>query len=109
MPRLHKFSNGASKAALMHLAENLYAETRETGVTVQLANPGFIRTRLTDKNGFDMAFIMSPGEAAARIATHMRGNRFRLDFPRPFSWVFTAGRFLPSGIFYRVTGGPERT
>lgn len=96
---------GASKAALMHLAENLDAEFRGTGVAVQLANPGFIRTRLTDKNDFDMPFIMSPEDAATRILRHMRGSRFRCDFPRPFSWLFTLGRFLPKGLFHAIFRG----
>jgi short-subunit dehydrogenase len=93
---------GASKAALMHLAENLFADTRGTGVSVQLANPGFIRTRLTEKNIFGMPQIMTPDEAAVRIIRHMRGRRFWVDFPRPFSWLFSIGRLMPHRLFYAL-------
>ncbi|MGC1487536.1 MAG: short-chain dehydrogenase, partial [Albidovulum sp.] len=83
---------------------NLHAETRNTGVVVQLANPGFIRTRLTDKNAFAMPMIMSPEQAASRVMKHMQSANFRCDFPRPFSWLFKVGRFLPSWVFYRMIG-----
>lgn len=93
---------GASKAALMHLAEDIYADTRGTGVDVQLANPGFIRTRLTDKNDFNMPSIMTPDDAAHRVMRLMQGNRFSADFPRPFAWLFSMGRFLPIRLFARL-------
>ncbi|MDH5797856.1 MAG: SDR family NAD(P)-dependent oxidoreductase [Paracoccaceae bacterium] len=96
---------GASKAALMHLAETILADTRGTGVSVQVANPGFIRTRLTDKNAFKMPMIMTPEEAAQQVLKHMRGARFRIDFPKPFAWLFTKGKFLPERIFYAIMGG----
>lgn len=96
---------GASKAALMHLAECLRGETLGTGVTVQLANPGFIRTRLTAKNTFHMPSLMTPEAAASQVLRLMRGGRFRRDFPRPFAWLFTLGRFLPERLFYRLFRG----
>lgn len=49
---------GASKAGLMHLAENLALDLRGTGILVQRVNPGFIATRLTAKNDFRMPQIM---------------------------------------------------
>lgn len=86
---------GASKAALMHLAENMRADLDGTGVAVQRVNPGFIRTRLTAKNDFPMPQIMEPEDAAARVLAAIRSGRFSTSFPRPFSWLFTLGRFLP--------------
>jgi len=40
---------GASKAAMMHLAENIKADLYKTPIKIQLINHGFIRTRLTEK------------------------------------------------------------
>ena len=91
---------GASKAALMHLAENLYADLRNTSIRVQLINPGFIATRLTAKNQFRMPMILTPGEAAKRTLAAMKSRRFETNFPAPFSWVFTIGRLLPKRLFW---------
>ncbi|MFN5996266.1 MAG: SDR family NAD(P)-dependent oxidoreductase [Paracoccaceae bacterium] len=92
----------ASKAGTMVLAESLYADLRKSGIAVQLANPGFIRTRLTAKNDFSMPFIMEP-EAAARIMfRHMQSDRFKISFPTLFSWVFRGGQFLPDWLYYRM-------
>jgi short-subunit dehydrogenase len=79
----------------MHLAENLYVDLKNTGVEVQIINPGFIATRLTDKNTFKMPQIMTPEAAAKHVIKAMKRGRFRTDFPRPFAWVFPLMRFLP--------------
>lgn len=93
---------GASKAGLMHLAENLHADLRQTGVRVQLVNPGYIRTRLTAKNRFAMPFILSPEAAAQHVLRAMQGRRFQTSFPRPFSWLFLLSRLLPEALYYRL-------
>ncbi|GAB4445342.1 MAG: SDR family NAD(P)-dependent oxidoreductase [Rhodocyclaceae bacterium] len=95
---------GASKAALLSLAETMRADLRGTGVRVQIANPGFIRTRLTAKNAFAMPQMMEPEEAAARVVALMRSGRFRADFPVPFAWLFLLGRVLPLALLHRVVG-----
>jgi NADP-dependent 3-hydroxy acid dehydrogenase YdfG len=93
---------GASKAAVMALAESMHCDLRATGVQVQLVNPGFIRTRLTEQNDFAMPFIMEP-EAAARVMfAHMNTGRFSCSFPRVFSWVFRGAQFLPDWLYYRL-------
>lgn len=92
----------ASKAGTMVLAESLYADLRKTGVTVQLANPGFIRTRLTAKNDFTMPFIMDPDAAAEIMFRHMAQGGFKISFPTVFSWLFRGGNFLPDWLYYRI-------
>ena len=92
----------ASKAGTMSLAESMYADLRKTGVAVQLANPGFIRTRLTDKNDFNMPFIMEPDQAAAEMMAHMRSDRFKKSFPAVFSWLFRLSQFMPDWMYYRL-------
>lgn len=92
----------ASKAGVMALAESLHADLHRTGVKVQLANPGFIRTRLTDKNDFSMPFLMEPEDAARHILTHMRSNRFARSFPTPFGWIFRLSRLLPEWAYLRI-------
>jgi short-subunit dehydrogenase len=92
----------ASKAGSMALAECLYADLRKTGISVQLANPGFIRTRLTAKNDFSMPFIMDPEVAARIMFRHIQGNRFKISFPTVFSWLFRGGQFLPDWLYYRM-------
>jgi len=92
----------ASKAGVMSLAECLYADLRGSGVEVQIANPGFIRTRLTDKNEFTMPFLMEPEDAAREMFEHMQTDQFKKSFPMAFSWLFRLGQFLPDWAYYRI-------
>lgn len=94
----------SSKAGLMHLAESMHCDLRKTGVDVQLAVPGFIRTRLTEKNDFAMPFIMEPDQAAEEMMILMRSEKFQRAFPKLFSLLFRGGNFLPDWLYYRVFG-----
>ncbi len=90
----------ASKAAIMALGESLYADLRGSAITVQVVNPGFIRTRLTAQNEFRMPFIMEPEAAAARMFAHMGTDRFKTSFPAGFAAFFRLGQFLPDWAWY---------
>ncbi len=92
----------ASKAGLMALAESMHADLRGTGVDVQVVNPGFIRTRLTDKNDFRMPFIMEPDAAAREVFEHMNGGGFKKSFPFLFSLLFRGSQFLPDWLYYPI-------
>ena len=94
----------ASKAGLMSLAESMQADLRGSAIQVQLINPGFIKTRLTEKNDFKMPFIMDANKAAHEFFEHMNDDVFKKSFPRVFSWVFRLSQFLPDWLYYRLFG-----
>jgi NADP-dependent 3-hydroxy acid dehydrogenase YdfG len=96
------FAYAASKAGTMVLAESLHADLAGTGIRVQLANPGFIRTRLTAKNDFPMPFLMEPEAAAREVWALMNGGGFKRSFPRAFALLFRGGQFLPDWAWYRL-------
>lgn len=95
---------GASKSALMHLAENLYMDLAGRGVKVQQINPGFIKTRLTDKNAFHMPFLISAEDAAARTLKAMASRRFATSYPWQMAGFFRAGAVMPIRLFRRLMG-----
>lgn len=93
---------GASKAAVMSLGETLRIDLKGTGVVVQNANPGFVRTRLTDKNDFRMPMLMEPEDAADHMIRLMRSDRFSSSFPWAFAAWFRFSQFLPDWLYYRI-------
>ena len=94
-----------SKAAVMAMAECLRADLRGTGVDVQLINPGFVKTRLTDKNDFKMPMIMEPEAAAREFVDHMNSDAFARSFPTAMGLIFRGSQFLPSWAYYPLVGG----
>ncbi|SLN28127.1 putative oxidoreductase [Roseovarius litorisediminis] len=92
---------GASKSALISLAETMRHDLKGSDVVVRIVNPGFIKTRLTAKNDFKMPMLMSPRDAAKRVFKAMCSTRFRTDFPAPFSFAIRALDFIPDFLLYR--------
>jgi short-subunit dehydrogenase len=82
----------------------MQADLRGTAVQVQLINPGFIKTRLTEKNDFKMPFIMDADKAAQEFFEHMNTDTFKKSFPMVFSWVFRLSQFMPDWMYYRLFG-----
>ena len=88
----------------MALAESMQADLRTSPIQVQVVNPGFIKTRLTDKNDFNMPFIMDVEDAAQEMFEHMNSDRFKKSFPMVFSWLFRLSQFMPDWMYYRLFG-----
>ena len=90
---------GPTKAALASLAETLRLELQGSGVDIRLVSPGFVATRLTEKNRFPMPAIIDTDEAAARIVDGLEGRRFETAFPWRFVAWLKLARILPWGLY----------
>lgn len=95
---------GAGKAALINLCESLYLDLQGSGIKIQLINPGFVRTPLTDKNDFPMPALMEPDEAAKRIVQGLLSKRFEIVFPRRFVYLLKLFRLLPYSWYFKLIG-----
>jgi short-subunit dehydrogenase len=90
---------GLSKAALIHFAQNLCCDLTATNkIRVQIINPGFVKTRLTDQNTFVMPSLMTPDQAAQSIVSAMTSKRFDVRFP----WFFANMVYRISRLPYRI-------
>jgi short-subunit dehydrogenase len=92
---------GASKAALISMAESLMPELQSEGIRLRLINPGFVRSALTDKNDFNMPFLIDPEQAAQEILKRLPKDSFEIAFPTPFALILKFMRCLPYRLYFR--------
>jgi short-subunit dehydrogenase len=102
LPRAHAY--GGSKAALRYFVECLKADIQHKGIDVRLISPGFVKTPLTDKNDFDMPFMISSDDAASRIIKGLNTSTFDIHFPKRFTLILKLFSLLPDSIkFYLLS------
>ncbi len=92
----------ATKAAIINLAETLYAEVGNT-IDIKLISPGFVRTPMTEKNKFEMPMLMEPKDAASAIAKGLLGDAFEVHFPKKFTFFLKILHLLPYWLMLRLT------
>ena len=91
---------GASKAALINLAESLYFDFGRHNVRISLVSPGFIKTPMTDKNEFKMPFLKTPEFAADKIYNGLvNGSNFEIDFPKELTLILKLLKILPNRLY----------
>ncbi|MEP1766310.1 MAG: SDR family NAD(P)-dependent oxidoreductase [Sulfitobacter sp.] len=92
----------ATKAGVMNLAQTLRAEWHGR-FDVRLISPGFVDTRLTQRNDFNMPAMIPPDVAAHKIIQGLNASRFEVHFPRRLTLVLKALRLLPYSISLPLT------
>jgi len=91
-------SYGASKAALMNLAESLAGGLAEDGIKLQIVSPGFVATPLLRDLRFKPPFMIPPEEAAEAIFAGLTTRRFEIAFPGPMILRTRFVRRLPNRL-----------
>ncbi|HUB63769.1 MAG TPA: SDR family NAD(P)-dependent oxidoreductase [Methylocella sp.] len=101
---------GSTKAALISLAEALRLTYARAGLTIQIVNPGFVRTAMTAHIDFDMPLVMDAGRAARIICNGFEKGGFEISFPRRLAYLFKAVCLLPYPLyFWQMQRATERT
>ena len=89
---------GPLKAAMINLAQILYADLAPRGIGVYLVNPGFVATRLTEQNDFSMPALIQPDAAARAILAGLARGAFEIHFPKRFTWWLRRVSRLPDWL-----------
>ncbi len=92
---------GASKAALDYFLQSLKIDLSPDNIDVTIIRPGFVDTPLTQRNDFDMPFMMSSKEAAQRIISNLNKRPLFYDFPARLSIPLKMMRFMP-GVWIKM-------
>ncbi|QUS55074.1 SDR family NAD(P)-dependent oxidoreductase [Pseudovibrio brasiliensis] len=93
---------GPTKAALVNLCESLKPDFDRVGLELSLVNPGFVKTPMTDKNTFDMPFLLTPEQAAKDIYEGLQRKSFEVYFPFRLGAIMKVLRMLPYALYFPV-------
>jgi short-subunit dehydrogenase len=94
-------SYGASKAAVINLAESLKLEFYGTGVDLTIINPGFVDTPLNASyDPKKKLFVMSKERCARKILEKLPRKPYEIAFPPQVSIFLKTVRSLPRAISF---------
>ena len=96
-------SYSATKACVKAYGEALRENLKKDGIQVSVVCPGFVRSRITDKNTCPMPFFMEAEKAAEIIAKRVEKNVGLIAFPWPMRLAVYLLSVLPnciSGFIY---------
>jgi short-subunit dehydrogenase len=86
---------GSSKAAVRYFLESLRMDMKQVNIDVSIILPGFVNTPLTQKNTFDMPFIMEVEPAVKRIVKAIKKRTWLYAFPKRLSAILWLARHYP--------------
>lgn len=98
-------SSGAyslSKNSLSYYSKLIFMENKKYNLNVFLVEPGFVKTRLTEKNKFKMPFIMSAVGAAKHIIIGIEKGKFIIEFPLFLRLIISLYNLIPDFIKLKI-------
>lgn len=88
----------ASKAAVLSWGDGLRLSLRPKKILVSVICPGFVRSRITDRNSFPMPFFMEADKAAQIIQKRLIKGKGRICFPAPMHFIMWLLGALPTSL-----------
>jgi len=98
----------ATKAALHNFFESLRLDLRDTGVSVTIITPGYVKTELTARNLHRMPMLMELDDALDVMVRAIDRRQRLLAFPRPFSSFVLLARIFPAAVYDWVASRVRR-
>lgn len=92
----------ATKAAIINYAESLKIELEDYNIDVKVISPGFVKTPLTDKNGFPMPMIIDAQTAAKALTKGITSKVFEIHFPKRFTYIMKIIDVLPRWLYFPI-------
>jgi short-subunit dehydrogenase len=94
-------SYGASKAAVINLAESLKLELEGSGVAVTIINPGFVDTPLNASyDPKKKLYVMSKERCARKVLEKLGGKPYEIAFPPQVEGFLKTVRSLPRAVSF---------
>ncbi len=91
-------SYSATKACVKAYGEALRGSLKTDNIDVSVICPGFVKSRITDKNTCPMPFFMSAEKAAKIIVARLEKNVGLIAFPWPMRLATWALSILPNRL-----------
>jgi short-subunit dehydrogenase len=94
----------APKAALLNFCESIQPELLAHNIKVQVINHGFVKTKLTQKNDFEMPQLLEAEQAAQIIFSQLQKNyKFEIRFPFLLTSFLNILRMVPYRLSLALT------
>ena len=100
MPSSKVYSS--SKRALNAYAEGIRYKYNSDGIKVITILPGFIKSELTDKNDFNMPFLLETEDGVSKIIKAVEKNKRVYAFPLRFYLIIRFLNILPSFLREKI-------
>ncbi|MBT5073362.1 MAG: SDR family NAD(P)-dependent oxidoreductase [Kordiimonadaceae bacterium] len=95
-----------SKVAVKAYGEALRGLYHDQGIEINVICPGFVRSRITDKNNFKMPFFMEAEKAAKIIRKGLANNKRLITFPWQMRIIMgSLVRFMPEFLLGKILRG----
>jgi NAD(P)-dependent dehydrogenase (short-subunit alcohol dehydrogenase family) len=99
---------GPSKAAVISLAEGMKFAADPYNVTIQIVNPGYVRTPLTAQNAYPMPFLMDCDAASRRLCDGLERGGFEIRFPTRLALILRFVSILPYALYFPLARAGAR-